>query len=188
MEPPVRVLIFGDAQSVKVKCEGELVLSFGDNLMRLEPGSAIQFKPRSARVSVRMYPVGVATFTATEYEKAMEHAEKWRNDGYTVRVMKAGGPIVQADGTAADTTVYWVALGSFKDKKSAEAFRQKLLDRGVSCWVIDESVIAPRANIELVDETGAPRAYADSRVIIASKAPIRIANVPFGTGFWSSGN
>ncbi|MBI5115113.1 SpoIID/LytB domain-containing protein [Candidatus Poribacteria bacterium] len=188
VEPPVRVLILGNAQSIKVRSEGELVVSFGDELMRLQPGSSIQFKPRSARVSVRMYPVGVATFTASEYEKAMEYAEKWREDGYTVRVMKAGGPIVRPDGTTADTTVYWVALGSFKEKKTAQEFRQKLLDRGVSCWVIDESVIAPRANIELVDETGNPRAYADSRVIIGSKAPIKIANVPFGTGFWSSGN
>jgi len=186
-EPTVKVQILGDTLSITLESEREMAVAFGGNVLKIDPGSSIQLKARSARVSVRMYPVGIATFPANEYENAVALAEKWKQEGYTVRLIKAGGPLLQANGTVTDTTVYWVALGSFKEKRDAEAFQQKMVARGVSCWVIDESVINPRGNIELVDASGAPRAYADSRATLTSKAPIRISDVPFGHGFWSSG-
>ncbi len=188
IEPIVRVQILGDASSIKLGSKGKLTLSFGSNFMKVEPGSRLRFKPRSARVSVRSYAVGIGTFGADEYEDAMKLAEKWKKDGYTVRLIKAGGPLLQADGTIADTTVYWVALGIFKEQQAAEKFRDRMFDRGISCWVIDESVLGPRGNIELADAKGNPLAYADSRVIVASGEPITIFDVPFGHGFWDSGN
>ncbi|UCD58346.1 MAG: SpoIID/LytB domain-containing protein [Candidatus Hydrogenedentota bacterium] len=188
IEPTVRVQILGNAPSITIVGKEGLTMSFGNNFLTVEPGSRIRFKSRSARVSVRSYAVGIGTFTADEHEDAMKLAEKWKRERYTVRLIKAGGPLVQADGTAADTTVYWVALGIFKEERAAERFRDRMFDRGISCWVIDESLLGPRGNIEMVDAKGTPRAYADSRVIIASDSPIRIFDVPFGHGFWESGN
>jgi len=187
VEPTVRVQLLGGASSITIENTEGLSLSFGANIMKVEAGSRIRFKPRSARVSVRSYTVGVATFKAGEYEEAVEFAEEWKRRKYTVRLIKAGGPLVQADGTVSDTTIYWVALGIFKNERSAERFRDKMFARGISCWVIDESVLDPRGNIEILDAKGRPRAYADSRVFISSDAPIEILDVPFGHGFWSSG-
>ena len=188
IEPTVRVKLLGDASSITLTSDGELALSFGHNVMKVLSGSRIRFKPRSTRVSVRSYAVGIATFAGDGYEDALEFAEDWKRQGYTVRLIKAGGPLVQADGTIADTTVYWVALGIFKEKEDAERFRDKMFRRGVSSWVIDENVLGPRGNIEVLDSKGHPRAYADSRIVITSAEPIHIFDVPFGSGFWSSGN
>ncbi len=187
VEPTVRVQLLGGASSITIENTEGLSLSFGANIMQVEAGSRIRFKPRSARVSVRSYTVGVATFKADGYEEAVEFAEEWKRQKYTVRLIMAGGPLVQADGTVSDTTIYWVALGIFKNERSAERFRDKMFARGISCWVIDESVLDPRGNIEILDAKGRPRAYADSRVFISSDAPIEILDVPFGHGFWSSG-
>ncbi len=188
LEPTVRVMIFGESSSIKLGSKGAFALSFGENTMKVAPGSIIQFKPRSARVGVRSFTVGIATYEANEYDEAVKFAETWKRKGYTVRLIKAGGPLVQADGSVADTTVYWVALGVFKEKQSAEKFKDKMFRQEISCWVIDESVLGPRGNIEMTDAKGRPRAYADSRVTIASSSPITIFNVPFGNGFWDSGN
>jgi len=188
LEPTVRVMIFGESSLIRLGSKGALALSFGENTMKVAPGSLIQFKPRSARVGVRSFTVGIATYEADEYNDAVTFAETWKREGYTVRLIKAGGPLVQADGSIADTTVYWVALGVFKEKESAEKFKDKMFQRGISCWVIDESVLGPRGNIEMTDAKGHPRAYADSRVTIASTSPITIFDVPFGNGFWDSGN
>ncbi len=188
VEPILRVRILGDASAITVKGDRGLALSFGQNVMKVEPNSHITFRPRSARVSVHRYAVGVATFKGEEYDRALKSAEKWKNEGYTVRLIRAGGPLVQADGSIADTTLYWVALGMFKDRRAAEEFRDKLFRRGASCWVIDESVLNPRGNIELVDGNGNPRAYANSHVTVTSGSPIKILDVPFGAGFWGSSN
>ncbi len=188
VEPRVRVLIFGDASSITIWSEKEMSLAFEDDSMKTEPGSTIVFRLPSARIAAQRYPVGVATFTVNEYEKAMECAETWKEKGYTVRVIKAGSKLVEADGSTTDTTVYWIALGSFKQRKEAEAFQDKLFDQGISCWVIDEDVVKPRGRIEIADLSGLPLAYADSRVLIVSQAPIKISDVPFGNGFWNSGN
>ena len=149
VEPTVRVQLLGGASSITIESTEGLSLSFGANIMKVQAGSRIRFKPRSARVSVRSYTVGVATFKADGYEEAVEFAEEWKRQKYTVRLIKAGGPLVQADGTVSDTTIYWVALGIFKNERSAERFRDKMFARGISCWVIDESVLDPRGNIEL---------------------------------------
>lgn len=186
IEPAVKVQVVGEASSIKIESEAELSLSFGNNFIKIEQGSTLTFKPRSARVSVRSYAVGIDTFSGGEYDKALELAEEWKRKKYTVRLIKAGGPLVQADGTVSDTTVYWVALGKFKDEKAAERFKDKMFSWGVSAWVIDESLLGPRGNIEVLDQNGHTRAYADSRIYISSSAPIRIFNVPFGQGFWSS--
>ncbi|GAB4334244.1 MAG: hypothetical protein Kow0099_06280 [Candidatus Abyssubacteria bacterium] len=188
VEPILRVKILGDSSAITVKGTKGLTLNFGENVMRVESGSRITFKPRSARISVHQYAVGVATFKGAEYDQALKAAEKWKKEGYTVRLIKAGGPLVQADGSITDTTLYWVALGKFKEQKAAEEFRDKLFRRGVSPWVIDESILNPRGNIELLDEHGTPLVYANSRVTVSSTAPITIMDVPFGAGFWGSGN
>jgi SpoIID/LytB domain protein len=170
-----------------IASDEELSLSFGANIMKVAPGSRAGFKPRSVRVSVRSYTVGIATFSADEYGKALRFAEEWKRQKYTVRIIKAGGPLVQANGAVSDTTVYWVTLGMFKSERSAEKFRDKMYTRDISGWVIDESVLGPQGNIEVLDAKGRAKAYADSRVVITSDAPIEILNVPFGVGFWGSG-
>jgi len=188
IEPTVKVQLFGSASSITLRNASEMRISFGANILKVKPYSRIQFKPRSARISVRSYAIGVATYHANEYEVAIRSAEKWKKEGYTVRLIKAGGPLVQADGTVTDTTVYWVALGIFKDRTSAEKLRDKLFRWGISCWVIDESVLNPSGNIELVGEKGKTYAYADSLVTIESRTSIQIFDVPFGHGFWDSGH
>jgi SpoIID/LytB domain protein len=188
VEPTVKVQLFGGASSIMLRSPSEMRMSFGANTLKVKPHSCIQFKPRSARISVRSYAVGVATYHADEYDAALRAAEKWKKDGYTVRLIKAGGPLIQADGTVTDTTVYWVALGIFKDKNGAERLRDKLFGWGISCWVIDESVLNPSGNIELVGEKDKTYAYADSLVTIESRSSIEIFDVPFGHGFWDSGH
>jgi len=188
IEPSIKIQVLGEASSIKIKSEGKLALSFGHNLANIEPGSVISFKPRSARISVRSYTVAIATYNADEYEQAVEFAEGWKRQGYTVRIIKAGGPLVQADGTISETTVYWVTLGKFKTEESADRFKDKMFSRGISAWTIDESVIGPRGNIEILNDKGRPMAYADSLIHISADAPIQIYDVPFGHGFWSSGN
>jgi SpoIID/LytB domain protein len=188
IEPTVRVQILGDASSITLTSDSDMHLSFGMNTATVDSDSPIEFTPRSARISVRSYAVGIATFDASEYDKALELAETWKQKNYTVRLIKAGGPLVQADGTIADTTVYWVALGMFRDKLDAERFKDKLFSWGISCWVIDESLISPRGNIEFLIGDGRRRAYANSRVTLESAAPIKIFDVPFGHGFWDSGH
>jgi len=188
IEPVIKVQILWEASSIRIGCDEELSLTFGNNLMKIGAGSRITFKPRSAKVSVRSYTVGIATFNTDEYDEAHSLAEEWKRKGYTVRIIKAGGPLVQADGTVSDTTIYWIALGAFKSENAAEMFKDKMFSWGVSAWVIDESLLGPRGNIEVLDENGHARAYADSRIHISSDAPIQIYDVPFGHGFWSSGN
>lgn len=188
IEPTIKVQIIGDASSLTLLSDSEMKLGFGENAMQAKSHSRIQFKPRSARVSVRSYAVGIATFNADEYEEAIKVAEKWKREQYTVRLIKAGGPLVQADGTIADTTVYWVALGIFKDRQRAEIFKDKLFNRGISCWVIDESVLSPGGNIEILNERGITQAYANSLVRVESRSPIQVFDVPFGHGFWDSGH
>ena len=188
IEPVIKVQVLGQASSIRVVSEQELRMSFGNNFLKIEPGEEITFKPRSARVSVRSYAVGIGTFDGDEYDKALELAEEWKRKKYTVRLIKAGGPLVQADGTISDTTLYWVALGRFKDEQTAEKFKDKMFSWGVSAWVIDESLVGPRGNIEVLSKNGHPRAYADSRIYISANSAIQIFNVPFGHGFWSSGN
>ncbi len=187
IEPTIKVRLLGGASSVTLGSTGDVSLSFGSNFMKIEPGSRVKFKPRSARVSVRSYAVGIATYSGAEYEDAVKYAEQWKRRKYTVRLIKAGGQLVQADGSISDTTVYWVALGIFKSERAAERFRDKMFAQGISSWVIDESVLGPRGNIEILDPKGNPRAYADSRIFITSEAPIEIFNVPYGQGFWGSG-
>ncbi len=131
IEPAVKVQVVGEASSIKIEGEAGLSLSFGNNFMKIERGSTLTFKPRSARVSVRSYAVGIDTFSGDEYDKALELAEEWKRKKYTVRLIKAGGPLVQADGTVSDTTVYWVALGKFKDEKTAEKFKDKMFSWGI---------------------------------------------------------
>jgi SpoIID/LytB domain protein len=188
IEPVVKVQVLGQASSIRLVSEEELRMSFGNNSLRIEPGEKMTFKPRSSRVSVRSYAVGIATFDGDEYDEALELAEEWKRKKYTVRLIKAGGPLVQADGTISDTTIYWVALGRFRDEKTAERFKDKMFRWGVSAWVIDESLLGPRGNIEVLNKNGHSRAYADSRIHISSDSAIEIFNVPFGHGFWSSGN
>jgi SpoIID/LytB domain protein len=187
IEPVIMIQVLGAASSIRIDCEEEFTLSFGSNIMTMRPGSEMTFRPRSAKVSIRSYSVGIGTFDTDEYEDARTLAELWKKKGYTVRIIKAGGPLVQADGTISDTTIYWVALGRFRDERSAGKFKDKMFSWGISAWVIDESLLGPRGNIEAVGKNGRARIYADSRISITSEAPIRIHNVPFGQGFWSSG-
>ncbi len=188
VEPMVRVRILGNASVIELSSKKEMVLEFGANSMKIEPGQRISFKPRSARVASRAYTVGIGTFKVHEYDQAMQLAETWKKDGYTVRLIKAGGQIVQADGSIADTTVYWVALGMFKERNAAERFRDKIINKGLSPWVIDESLVAARGNIEIADAKGDPRAYANSRITVTGDAPLKLFDVPFGRGFWDSGH
>jgi len=188
VEPTLKIQILKEADSILVTSESEMYLNFDSKTMKVEPGRRIRFRLRSARVGVQMYPVGVATFRGSEYEKALQFAEKWKSDGYTVRLIKAGGPFVHADGSVMDTTVYWVALGSFKKKADAEAFRDKMNRWGHSAWIIDESVLNPKGNIEILDGTDTVYSYADSHVALTADQPIEVHNVPFGDGFWVSGN
>jgi stage II sporulation protein D len=187
VEPTLKILIIEGANSITMKSESDIVLTSGDSTTKIRPGQKIKFKARSARVGVHTYPVGIATFRGTAYEKAIDFAEKWKHDGYTVRLIKAGGPFVHADGSVADTTVYWVALGSFKKKTDAARFKDKMNSWGLSAWVIDESVMNSEGNIEITDSRGAIYAYANSHVAISADQPIEIDDVPFGNGFWSSG-
>jgi SpoIID/LytB domain protein len=188
IEPTLKILILKGAGSISVRSESDIALRFNGRVTTVKPGGFIRFKARSARVGVHMYPVGIATFRGTEYDKAVQYAEKWKRDGYTVRIIKAGSPLVHADGSVADTTVYWVALGSFKKEADAELFRDKMNRRGLSAWVIDESILNPKGNIEMTDGRGAVYAYADSHVALLAEKPLEVRDVPFGDGFWSSGN
>jgi SpoIID/LytB domain protein len=188
IEPTIKVQVLGGASSIKIAGKQGLSLSFGNNFLKIAPNAKVMFKPRSARVSLRSYAVGIGTFEGDEYDEALDLAEEWKRKKYTVRLIKAGGPLVQADGTVSDTTIYWVALGKFRDEKTAERFKDKMFSWGLSAWVIDESLLGPRGNIEILDQNGHSQAYADSRVYLSSNSPIEIFNVPFGHGFWSSGN
>lgn len=187
VEPTLKILIIRETDSIVLKSDAEMTLRFDGRTLKIGPDENVKFKRRSARVGVETYPVGIATFRGTEYEKAVQFAEKWRRDGYTVRIIKAGGPFVHDDGTVVDTTVYWVALGSFKKKEQAERFRNKMNTWGLSAWVMDESVLNPKGNVEIVDADGNILAYADSHVTLAGEKPLEIKNVPFGDGFWNSG-
>jgi len=88
----------------------------------------------------------------------------------------------------ADYPAFSVTLGSFKKMEDAEQFKNKMNSWGLSAWIIDESVLDPKGNIEIVDSVGSIKAYADSHVSVVGDKPIEILNVPFGQGFWSSGN
>jgi hypothetical protein len=188
IEPTIRVKLFGEVENITMQSDGALTLGLADKPVTFAAGSTIRFRPRSARVSVRSYAVGIATYKADEYDDAVRRAEEWKKEGYTVRIIRAGTPLIQADGTTTDTTVYWVALGLFKERSTAEQFRDRLFGQGISCWVIDESVLGARGNIEVSDSAGGVRAYADSRALITSDKSIQVLDVPFGQGFWGSGH